>query len=112
MTENGVDQFAADLRALADFYEAHRRFPSRSSARSTPLSTPEPSWRTPHAPSARRRKGLVWMVLPAEAITPSLILDINVERAKVCTPASSELSSCQRKPSASRRFWSGTVAPC
>lgn len=87
MTENGVDQFAADLRALADFYEAHPTLP-------IPVVSPVNAFVYTRAELADAARALStaakggsfgWFYLRKQ-ITPSLILDINVERAKVCTP--------------------------
>ncbi len=81
-----TDMFVTDLRALADFYEAHPTLP-------IPIISPVNAfvWTQEALASAARDLGGAskegsgsWFSL-RKWITPSLALDINVERAKVCT---------------------------
>ena len=86
MSENVVE-FVRDLRALADFYTAHPTLP-------IPVVSPVNAFVYTRAELADAARALStaakggsfgWFYLRKQ-ITPSLILDINVERAKVCTP--------------------------
>ena len=81
-----VNTVITDLRALADFYEAHPTLP-------IPVVSPVNAFvytRAELADAARalgtaaKEGSFGWFYLRKQ-ITPSLILDINVERAKVCT---------------------------